>query len=83
MLGEVMQRETIKLASEVGELEPVAILADIPDQNLARGQVGTVLELLDAATALVEFSDDTGKAYAIVPVKKSQLLPLVYENRAA
>jgi len=29
-------------------------------------QVGTIVEQLDESTALVEFSDDEGRAYAIV-----------------
>ncbi len=57
-------------------LNVVALLADIPDKGLLRGQVGTVIEELDDATALVEFSDDEGRAYAIVPCLQSELLVL-------
>ena len=46
----------------------VALLADIPSKHLVRGQVGTVVEALDEKTALVEFSDDNGEAYAIQPL---------------
>jgi Domain of unknown function (DUF4926) len=52
----------------------------IPDENLVRGQVGTVVDLLDGISALIEFSDDEGKGYAIVPIHKSLLLPLIYEH---
>jgi Domain of unknown function (DUF4926) len=34
-------------------LNVVALLADIPSQGLTRGQVGTVVELLDEKTLLV------------------------------
>ena len=61
----------------------VALLADVPERNLSRGQVGTVIELLDSDTALVEFSDDDGRAYAITPVKWPQVLQLHYEPEAA
>ncbi|MGB8313590.1 MAG: DUF4926 domain-containing protein [Aestuariivirga sp.] len=61
----------------------VALLSDVPEHNLSRGQVGTVIELLDSNTALVEFSDDDGRAYAITPVKWSQVLLLHYEPEAA
>jgi Domain of unknown function (DUF4926) len=61
----------------------VALLSDIPERSLSRGQVGTVVELLDADTALVEFSDDDGRAYAITPVKSSRVLVLHYEPEAA
>jgi len=43
--------------------------------NLRRGELGTVVEELDGAF-LVEFSDNNGEAYAIVPVSADQLLPL-------
>jgi len=35
----------------------VALLADLPAQRLARGQVGTVVEQLDDKTLLMEFRD--------------------------
>lgn len=61
----------------------VALLADLPEQGLARGQVGTVVETLDEATVLVEFSDDEGRAYAITPCRRNGLLVLHYEPEAA
>ena len=70
-------------ASEIRELDVVALLADIPHEKLTRGQVGTVVDLPGNGTALVEFSDDNGAAYAFVAVSEAQLLPLVYEPRAA
>ena len=39
-------------------LSAVALLSDLPGRGLVRGQVGTIVEPLDEATALVEFSDD-------------------------
>jgi hypothetical protein len=64
-------------------LDVVALLADLPAQRLARGQVGTVVERLDDQNSLVEFSDDEGKAYAISPCPDSALLVLHYDPRAA
>jgi hypothetical protein len=64
-------------------LDVVAVLGDLPEASLPRGQVGTVVELLDDATALVEFSDDTGRAYAVLPVPLATLLTLHYEPAAA
>ena len=64
-------------------LDVVALLADIPTERLARGQVGTVVESLDERTVLVEFSDDEGRAYAIVPCPDSDLLVLHYVPQAA
>ena len=64
-------------------LDVVALLADLPAQRLARGQVGTVVEQLDDKTLLVEFSDDTGSAYAIAPCPRADLLILHYVPEAA
>jgi hypothetical protein len=64
-------------------LDAVALLTDIPAERLARGQVGTVVEQLDSATLLVEFSDDRGRAYAITPCAPTDLLLLHYAVEAA
>jgi hypothetical protein len=64
-------------------LDVVALLADIHGEALARGQVGTVVELLDEGNVLVEFTDDQGRAYAIVPCPRSELLVLHYVPQAA
>ncbi|MFN3351818.1 DUF4926 domain-containing protein [Pseudorhodoplanes sp.] len=64
-------------------LDAVALLTDVPARGLARGQVGTVVENLDDDAALVEFSDDEGRAYAIVPLPRSELLVLRYVPHAA
>jgi len=61
----------------------VALLADFPGQGLARGQVGTVVEQLNATTWLVEFSDDQGRAYAVAPCQEADLLVLHYVPEAA
>ncbi len=63
-------------------LDPVVLLADVPAEGLARGQVGTVVERLDDATMLVEFSDDEGRAYAVVPCPRVDLLVLHYVPEA-
>lgn len=63
--------------------DAVALLADRPADKLARGQVGTIIESLDETTALVEFSDDEGRAYAIVPCSVSELMVLHYMPQAA
>lgn len=64
-------------------LDVVALLADRPREGLSRGQVGTVVELLDERTAMVEFSDDQGRAFAIAPCGISELIVLRYVPVAA
>lgn len=64
-------------------LDVVALLDDVPAEGLARGQVGTVVKSLDERTALVEFADDQGRAYAIVPCVRAALLVLHYDPQVA
>jgi hypothetical protein len=64
-------------------LDAVALLTDLPAERLARGQVGTIVEELDDKTSLVEFSDDQGRAYAIAPCPRAELLVLHYVPEAA
>ena len=71
------------LDREADVLDVVALLADRPGDGLARGQVGTVVEELDAGTVLVEFSGDDGRAYAIEPLPRADLLILHYVPEAA
>ena len=57
----------------------VALTEDIPDRGLQRGQVGTVVELLGLGVFEVEFVDNDGRTYAMIPLKSSQLLVLHYQ----
>ena len=64
-------------------LHAVALLTDRPTEGLARGQVGTVVDALDDKIVLVEFSDDEGRAYAVAPFPRAELLVLHYVPEAA
>jgi hypothetical protein len=59
-------------------LDVVALLTELPAHRLARGQVGTIVEQLDNKTLLVEFSDEQGRAYAVAPCPRADLLVLHY-----
>lgn len=83
MLGAVMQARKDRKSEEPSLLDVVALLTDLPEHRLARGQVGTVVEQLDDKTLLVEFSDDQGSAYAIAPCPRNDLLVLHYVPEAA
>ena len=65
------------------DLDVVALLTDLPAQRLARGQVGTIVEQLDDKTLLVEFSDEQGRANAVAPCPRADLLVLRYVPEAA
>jgi hypothetical protein len=77
---------TAKKRAKGGEpslLDVVALLTELPAEGLTRGQVGTIVEQLDDKTSLVEFSDDQGRAYAITPCPRAELLVLHYVPEAA
>ena len=57
-------------------LDVVAVLEDIPHENIHRGQVGTIVEKLADDVFEVEFSDDNGVVYAQATIHANQLLHL-------
>ena len=67
------------MAREIKLLDTVALLQDLPEARLQRGQVGTVVEELAPDVFEVEFSDDRGQTYASLAVESSRLLGLLYE----
>lgn len=69
--------------STVNLLDVVALVEDLPESGLPRGQVGTVVEALASDTFLVEFSDDQGRTYAMVPLNVNQLIVLHFEPAEA
>ena len=64
-------------------LDVVALLEDVPNDRLVRGQVGTIVEKLNPGVFEVEFSDDTGKTYASLSLRSNQLLVLHHNQFAA
>ncbi len=64
---------------EIELLSVVALLEDIPDKDLLRGQVGTVVETLAPGVFEVEFSDDNGRTYATNALSSYQLMRLHHE----
>ena len=64
----------------VSLLDVVALTEDIPQKNLLRGQVGTVVETLAPGVYEVEFSDDNGRTFAMTSVRESQLMVLRYRS---
>jgi Domain of unknown function (DUF4926) len=65
-------------------LDVVALTADLPEYNLWRGQVGTVVEVLAGGSAFeVEFSDRAGRTYESVGLRPEQFMVLHYEPLTA
>jgi len=63
----------------------VALLEDLPEHGLVRGQVGTVVESWAPGVYEVEFADESGKTFAMVALKPEPMIRLHYEpvHRAA
>ena len=59
-------------------LDVVALTVDRPEDDLVRGQVGTVVERLAPEVYEVEFSDDDGRTYATASASADELLVLRY-----
>ena len=57
-------------------LAEVALLRDLPESGLVRGQVGTIVEMLAPDTVEVEFCDDQGQTYAITSLKSEDMVRL-------
>ena len=61
-------------------LDVVALTIDLPEYNLWRGQVGTVVEILADGTAYeVEFSDRDGRTYESLGLRPEQIMVLHFE----
>jgi len=62
-------------------LSVVALLGDVPEHGLVRGQVGTVVELLAPSVVEVEFNDDHGNTYAQAALRSDQLMLMRLHHR--
>ena len=58
----------------------VALMVDLPDYKLWRGQVGTIVEILaDGEAFEVEFCDREGRTYESIGLHPDQIMVLRYE----
>ena len=69
------------IMTDLETLSIVALTEDLPAKGLLRGQVGTIVEQLAPDIYEVEFSDDAGKTYALLPVPSSLLMQLHHEPK--
>jgi len=68
------------MKSNIKLLDVVALTTDLPEHNLWRGQVGTVVEILANGEAFeVEFSDRNGRTYESLGLRPNQIMVLHYE----
>jgi hypothetical protein len=85
--GREEDTRTDKLLRAVGEvmnssnmLDVVALLEDSASDGLVRGQVGTIVEVVEPGVFEVDFSDDNGQTYAIAAFRADQLLLLHHHS---
>ena len=57
-------------------LDTVALIDDIPERKLKRGEVGTIVEVLAPDLFEVEFSDEEGQTYAELALRVDQIIVL-------
>jgi len=68
------------MADTIRLLDVVALMVDLPERNLWRGQVGTVVEILANGKAFeVEFSDRDGRTYESLGLRPDQIMVLRFE----
>lgn len=68
------------MTKKIKLLDVVALTVDLPQYNLWRGQVGTVVEILaDGRAYEVEFCDREGRTYESVGLRPDQIMVLHYE----
>lgn len=65
--------------TRIGLLDIVALTQDIPDENVQRGQVGTVVEVFASDAFEVEFINREEYTYAMRTLHTDQIMLLHYE----
>lgn len=74
--------------SRIKEHDPVALLVDVPEKGLRRGEVGTVIEVFGAnehhpAGYLIEFVAESGEVYAHADITDPEHLVQLHFKREA
>ena len=64
------------MSDSINLLDVVALIEELPQRKLRRGQVGTVVELLAPDVFEVEFSDNEGRTFASLALRADQLIVL-------
>lgn len=71
------------MKDDVKILDVVALTGDLEERGLVKGQVGTVVEILDIGVFEVEFCDNDGRTYATLALRNDQIMALHYAPVAA
>jgi len=68
---------------QIKVLDVVALVEDLDSEGLRRGEVGTVVEQWRDGVFEVEFSDNSGKAYAFAALRPDQMMKLHFRKEEA
>ena len=68
---------------DIKVLDVVALVEDVNSEGLRRGEVGTVVEKWKEGVFEVEFSDNSGKAYAFAALRPEQIMKLRFRKEEA
>ncbi len=63
-------------------LDTVALVSDVPEIGLAKGEVGAVVEILSDDAVEVEFCDESGHPYGLHTLRRHQLVRLHTQGHA-
>ena len=67
--------------NELKQYDVVALMVDLPEENLWRGQVGAIVEIYNDGEAFeVEFVDTNGKTYGLLALRPEQIMLLRRES---
>lgn len=68
------------LMTDIKLFDTIALLEDIPDENLRRGNVGAIVHIHNDGEAFeVEFVDNSGHTYGLLPLTPDQFVVLSHE----
>ena len=68
---------------ELKLLDVVALTENLAEEGLKRGTVGTIVERWADDVFEVEFSDDSGQAYAFAAIPAYYLIKLYFQKQEA
>lgn len=68
----------VSILNKLNLLDVVVLKESLSDHHLQAGQVGTIVEILAPDVYEIDFSDDYGQTYVMLPLHASQLLKLHY-----
>ena len=70
------------MSSSLQLLDVVALIENLPELGLYRGQVGTIVEVYEPGVFEVEFSDMQGQTYALETLSDKQVMVLHHQPLA-